>query len=130
MTGSVRAAWLAVGLLAAVAGCQSRLNLDHTLDVDVGSSKDVVIDAPRYDQKVAVTVESDNPVSVYVCLLDNRKAVHDALDKGKKPEGVLASKEQVQTDTFDVTVPAKQQAVVLVEAGTKAAKVKLKIKGQ
>lgn len=112
------------------AGCQSRLNLDHTLQADAGSYKDLVIDAPRYDQKVGVTVEADNPVNVYVCLLDNRKAVHDAIDTGKKPDAVLAAKDKVQSDTIEVTVPAKQQAVVIVEAGTKAATVKLKIKGQ
>jgi hypothetical protein len=130
MTGPFRRTWLAVGLLTAVAGCQSRLNVDQTVQVAAGTSKDIEIDPPRYDQKMAVTVESDTPINVYVYLQKDRAAFRDALDKGKKPDGILAAKDNVASDTFEVTVPAKQGAVVTFDAMAKVATVKVKMVGK
>jgi hypothetical protein len=116
--------------LAAVAGCQSKLNIDQTVQIESGAMKTIEIDAPRYDQKMVFAIQSDNPVNVFVYLQKDKTAVMDAIDKGKKPEGLLASKENVTNETLEVSVPAKQPATIAFQTMTKTAVVKLKITGK
>jgi hypothetical protein len=116
--------------LLMVAGCQSKLNVDHTVQMESATLKSIEIDPPRYDQKMAVTIQSDNPVTVYIYLQKDKAAVTDAIDKGKKPEAVLTMKENVQNESLDVTVPAKQGAVVTLQTTSKPASVKLKLLGK
>ena len=126
-----RPVWLAAALaLAAAVGCQSRLSHEKEYHVESGSTFDVPIDAPRYEQKMTVTVSSDAPMNVYVYLEKDRDAVQTALSRGKKAPELLAFKDQVQNDTLEVTVPAKQAPVVTLETGPKAANAKVKITGK
>jgi hypothetical protein len=131
MPARLRPARLGLALvLAAAVGCQSRLNMDAAYHVDAGTSKDVAIDAPRYDQTVNITINSDAPVAVYVYPQKDQAVVQEAIGKGKKPPQLLASKEGVENDTITVTVPAKEAAMITLEAGHKPANVKVKIVGK
>jgi hypothetical protein len=89
--------------------------------------KDTEIDAPRYDQKVAVTVASDGPVDVFVYLKKDRETVLAAIAKNPTQAPVLAFKEAARNDTLEVTFPAKETAVITVAAGLKPVSVKLKV---
>jgi hypothetical protein len=117
-------------LLAALAGCQSKLNIDQTLQVESGSLKVIEVDAPRYDQKMVFSIQSDNPVNVFVYLQKDKTAVMDAIEKDKKPDGLLVSRENVTNETLEASVPGKQPAAVAFQTTTKPAAVKLKIIGK
>jgi hypothetical protein len=126
-----RPVWLGLAVMAGLAvGCQSRLNVERTYKLDVGTQQDLAIDAPRYDQRVSVSVKSDAPVTVYVYLQKNRDAVVGALSKGKKPADVLATAEQTQSAEIEAAIPAKEPAMVTIETGAKAANATVTIKGK
>ena len=113
---------IALGLalvLVVIAGCQSRLNVDAAYQLEPGVMKDTEIDAPRYDQKVVVTVNSNEPVDVYVYLKKDRDTILAAVAKNPKQAPVLASKEAARNETLEVTLPAKETAVITVATGLK-----------
>jgi hypothetical protein len=108
-------------------GCQSRLNIDRSYKVDAGASQTVIIDPPRYEQKVAVTVTADAAVTVNVYLKTDSAAVEKDLNNGKKSDKVLATWTGDGTGTLEAKVPGHQEAVVRIDAPTKPANVTLKI---
>ena len=128
MTIARRSVWL--GVVLAMAGCQSRLNIDQTYQIAAGSIQTLTIDPPRYDQKVAVTVTTDAPVTATLFLKSEASAVEKDLERGQKSDKALASWNGDGTGTLDGTVPAKQSAVLRIDAGPKAANVKIKIAGK
>jgi hypothetical protein len=124
----------ALGLLALVgAGClKQRLEVESTMSVGPGEVQSKIIDAPRADQQVTVTLSSPGaPVSAYLVLEKNRQAVQDALLSGKKPANVLDGKDKTEDATLQGTVPANEEfAVVVSNGGGKSAQVKVKIAGR
>lgn len=130
MSKRFQKARLALILMTALAGCQSKLNVVSTMQLEAVVTKTLDIDAPRYDQKMVVTIQSDQPINVFVYLQKDKAAATAAIDKDKPSEAMLAHKENVQTETFEVTVPAKQAAIVTVQSMTKPANVKVTINGK
>ena len=114
------------------AGCKQRLNSESTLTVGPGEVQSKIVDAPRADQQVTVTVSSPGaPVSAYLVLEKNRQAAQDALLSGKAPANVLDGKDKTEDATLQGTVPAKEEFAVLVNnGGSKPAQVKVKITGR
>jgi hypothetical protein len=121
---------LAAAAQVFVGGCQSKLNVEQSAQIEAGMLRQFEIDSPRYDQKVAVTVTADNPVNVYVFLQKDRDAAVKAIESEKSSDLILTSKEKATSETLEATVPAKQGVVVAVQTMAKAANVKLKIVGQ
>ena len=129
MAGRARAALVAAIIL--VAGCQSKLNVERTVDFDAGLDTYIDIDPPKYDQTLSITVTSDTPIDVYVYLKKDKEAAQrDAMLGKKNSSVVLAGKEKVQSDTLEAKVPAKEPAVVMIRSSSKAGTAKLKIVGK
>jgi hypothetical protein len=125
---SRHAAWF--GLVLLLAGCQSRLNADKSYRIDAGSSQSFEIDPPRYEQKIALTIETDAPVTVHVFLKKDADAVEKDLTLKKKSDNTLAMWSGDGKGTLDATVPAHEIAVVRIEAAAKPANVKAHVQGR
>ena len=95
-----------------------------------GSIRDIKIDAPRYDQKLTVTVSSDAEVTIAVYLERDKAEVEGKLDKDQKPASALAFQQDVLKSTLEAVIPAKQEAIVRVISNKKAATVKVSLKGR
>jgi hypothetical protein len=97
-----------MGVLAVVltlAGCKTILNVDSEFDLPGGETKMFNIDPIRREQTIKVEVTSnDEPVSVVV-ILEKEK------NSAKAP---LAKLEKTKQGTLDATIPANEEAVVVV----------------
>jgi len=115
-----------------VAGCQSRLNRDLKSEVETGDTNIITVDAPRYDQKVAVEFSSsDGPVSVYVGLKKNEDAINKAALTSKTEDTVLAKSEKTPSGSLEVNIPAKEEFVIVIQShATKKTTVTTKIRGE
>jgi len=116
-------------MLFATAGCQSRLNDQRTIKLDGVGDSFVTLDAPRYDQSVAVTVSADVPVDVYMYLEADRDEAERQVAFGKKSPKFLADREKMQEGTLEAKVPAKQTAIIMLRS-TKSGTTTLKIVGK
>jgi hypothetical protein len=116
-------------MLFATAGCQSRLNDQRTIKLDGVGDSFVTLDAPRYDQSVAVTVSADVPVDVYMYLEADRDEAERQVAFGKKSPKFLADREKMQEGTLEAKVPAKQTAIIMLRS-TKSGTATLKIVGK
>jgi hypothetical protein len=111
-------------------GCQSKLNVQNSYKIDSGGIQTLTLDAPRYDQKMTVTVTTDAPVNVQVYLQEDAGTVEKDLTTKQKSDKVLANWKGDSTGTLEATVPAKKSAVVRVEAAGKPANVTVKVVGK
>ncbi|MFO0808429.1 MAG: hypothetical protein U0746_07385 [Gemmataceae bacterium] len=111
-----------VGLVLLV-GCQSRLKYERAFAVGPGDSNKSIIDGPKYDQKVTVTLTTTGPVDLDVYL------AKDAVQDGK-PKTLLGSLTQSSGGQLDVQVPAKQEFIVEVSNARKEAKCTVKVEGK
>jgi hypothetical protein len=121
----------ATGVLVVLiaAGCQSRLNDQRTIKLDSGLDSYITLDAPRYDQTLAVTVSADVPVDVYMFLEAEREEAERQVLLGKKSTKILADREKFQEGTLEAKVPAKQKAIIMVRS-SKGGTATLKITGK
>lgn len=114
----------------AMAGCQSRLKQTRTAVVKAGESRQIYVDGPTYEQKVGIDFTASNPVSVYVCLKKDEGKVADAADRGQSAPGVLASAMKSTGQSLEVTVPKKEEFVLIFVGGTKDADLTVTIAGK
>jgi hypothetical protein len=126
---------LSLGLAAVlfVAGCQRPLSVEKTVRLLPGDVQaPAIVDAPRAEQKIRVSVTSAEPINVDVLLEANRPAVMEALQAGKRPaaDKLMASKEQATADTLSVTVPAGKEFAVVLSGSKKETEVKLSVKSE
>lgn len=113
-----------------ISGCQ-KLNYEKTLKLSDTDVRAISIDGPRREQKVAVTVTAPGAkVDVYVVPEKDQEAVTQDLLNHKKPKEVLASKQKVESDTLEVTIPAKMSFSVVLGAASKDCEVKVSVKGR
>ncbi len=110
-------------------GCGVKLNVEKTLEVTPGEAKMVIIDKISKEQKVRVQFKSQGgPVTVDCFLEKDQKEVEGARLSGKKPSKALDSKEKMEEAEMVVTVPADNEAVVMVSSVSgKKATVQVKI---
>jgi predicted component of type VI protein secretion system len=121
--------WLVV-LSVALVGCQkTKLNHETTFDLPVGQDNTITVDAIKNDQKIKVDLSSPAaPVSVYVCLEKDAEEVRRAIVQNKaSSDKILMKQEKTQAVILEPTIPGGNGAVILVYAGTKNAKVTVKI---
>jgi hypothetical protein len=112
-----------------LAGC-TRLDFEHTYDLEGPVTQKVEWDAPKYEQKLTVTVSAEEPVSVYLVKEDDKEKAMNALTADKEPEGALASKVNAKEITLQATVPAKTAAAVLIRNRANKNRVKVKVTGR
>jgi hypothetical protein len=91
-----------------------------------------IVDAPRADQKVRISVTSAEPVNIDVVLEANQPAVMEVLQAGKRPaaDKVLASKEQAKAETLSVTVPAGKGFAVILSGAKKETEAKVSVRSE
>jgi hypothetical protein len=129
--------WLALVLAALplAGGCQ-RLNFEKDEDLKVVQAKRFTFDAPRYDQKVMVTVTpSDGPVCAYLIKTEDYEKLELALNRYPTPVPqslVLEKKEPKEKDSysFEATVPARTEYALVLYAPKKGTKVSVKLVGR
>lgn len=120
-----------VGVALLVAGCQ-RVNVEKTINLTAGAVEVSIIDAPRSQQKVKVSITSADPIDVDVVLEANKAAVMETLLSGKRPaaDKVLASKEKVKSDALSATIPAGKEYAILFSGAAKTTEVKVNVKSE
>jgi hypothetical protein len=122
---------LLVALLLAGAGCGQKLDYDSTVQLDAGQVQSMMIDAPKREQRVSVTVtSSSSPIDVYVVLDKDKEAGKQALLDGKKPAAALASQAETQDATLEATMPANSAFAILLGGASKTSQVKVKVTGR
>ena len=123
---------LVLGLcVLGVAGCQ-KVKIDKTIPLSAGSVESIIIDAPRGEQKIRVSVTSAEPVDVDVVLGTNKAVVMDTLASGKRPaaDKIVASKSKTKTDSFSATIPAGKEYAILLSGAAKTTEVTLSVKSE
>ncbi|MEZ6143225.1 MAG: hypothetical protein R3B84_21885 [Zavarzinella sp.] len=110
-------------------GC-SKLNFNQTVELTTGEVKTFFIDPPKSDQKVVVTINStDAELSYGVVLSKNFKESVELSDVSDK-DNFLLIKHKVKQDTQSITIPAKEEVVVLVGNSTKNTTVSVSLKSE
>src|SRR5437868_3730219 len=98
---------LALPLLAV--GCQP-INFESTYSIPAGGSQSAAFAAPRYAQKIKVTISpEDGPVSAYI-VKDPDGKFGDSAPLGKPPAEITIAKrdaERTEEYTLEATIPAK-----------------------
>jgi hypothetical protein len=113
-------------LLVLVVGCRTKLNVEKTYTLSVGSIETIEILAIKSAQTVNVTAKGDGKFKIYLFLAKDRKAIE--LDPDKKGANLLDHKKDVTEATLSGTVPADEEAVVMIYgADTRKVEVKVKI---
>ena len=111
-----------------LAGC-SKIHEQRSFTLKPYGGNTLSISAPVSEQKVAVFVESDQPVNVWILLeKDVPKGDKGELEPEKMKEGVLAKELSTKVANLDVTVPAKEAfQIYVVNPGGKTAEVTVKV---
>jgi hypothetical protein len=114
------------------AGCQS-LSYETTITIEKGSPyQETEFKGPKSEQKVTATISSDEPVSLYLVLMDNKDEAVNALLQKRKPTKPLAAKEETKEATLEATIPAGKPFAILIRPveSKKDIEVKLDVKGK
>src|SRR4051812_35674684 len=99
--------------LAGLPGCQ-RISQERKQTLGPGDVKSLLIDAPRYAQKIKVEVASPGvPVDAYVVFDEHAQKAQDALLGNQKPADVLAGKEKVEKAELEASIPAGKAYAVI-----------------
>jgi hypothetical protein len=118
-------------LLLVLPGCGQKLNYETTVDLDEGQVQSILIDAPKSEQKVTVTVNSAGaPIDAYIVLDKDKEAGKQALLNRQKPPQSLAGKVKTQDATLEATVPANTGFALLVGGASKNSRVSVKVTGR
>lgn len=122
---------LLASIVLALPGCGQKLYHETTVQLSAGEVQLLLIDAPRRDQKISVTVTSSgSPIDVYVVLAKDKEAGKEALLNGKKPTESLAGKVKTQDATLEANIPANTEFAVLLGGASKSSQVKMKVTGR
>ena len=131
MRPATRLAWGLLCATFALGGCQ-RLNVVQKVQLGGLEPKRLDVDAPRYEQKVTVEVESPGlPVVAYLVKTADAAAALQALEREKEPQDVLAgTKEKSEKVTLTATIPAGTAYSVLLRPTGGKGEATVQIKGQ
>lgn len=110
-------------------GCGSKLHDERMITLGIGEEKPLQLEPVRREQKIRVHFQSPGvPVTVSCFLEKDQPDVEKARLGGKVSDKVLGSQEKKEEAEFEATIPANQQAIVLISsAARQEAKVKIKI---
>jgi hypothetical protein len=95
--------------------------------LDIGEIKPFEILAIKSAQTVNVSAKGDGKFKVYLFLAKDRKDIEVTTDTDKAAAKLLAHKKDITEATISATVPANEEAVVLLWAVEKK-KVEIKLK--
>jgi hypothetical protein len=119
-------------LLPVLAGGCQPINVESNYTIPEGGSQSAAFTAPRYTQKIKVTVTpQDGPVSAYI-VKDPDGKFGDSAPLSKPPAELIIAKrdaERTEEYTIDATIPAKTPYAILLYAKRKT-DVKLKVTGR
>ena len=118
-----------VGLPMLLAGCSSEMvRSNHSLTVQKGEERTLVLDPRPRDRKISVSVNSDAPVDIIISYGADESTAERNAFSGKAP--LRQSKDKVTDDSFEVDLPANQLLRVAVSATKSTANVQVKMKGK
>jgi hypothetical protein len=115
--------------IIALTGC-SKIHEKREFTVGAAESHSLEISAPLSEQKVKVTLTSDQPVNIYVLLDKDYPKGKDDFDPETLKTGIIASQKNAKEASLDATIPAKEKYRVIVGGATKQATVTVKIDSQ
>jgi len=120
-----------LAVVLAMAGC-SKIHEERTFTVDALSGHSLSITAPVSEQKVKVTLTSDQPVSVWVVLeKEAPQGDKSRFDPDTLKSGVLAKEKNTKEATLTATIPAKEAYLIYVSnPSPKDASVTVKVDSQ
>jgi hypothetical protein len=110
--------WLGLCCFLLLAGCNAPLKDERTLDLLGGEDKDVIIEATRWKQKIKVSVDSKEPVSVRIFLEKNKAAAETAIAEMKDSDVLLASEKSATQIKLEANIPAHEAVVIRVRNTT------------
>jgi hypothetical protein len=121
----------AMPLLAifALAGC-AKLHEQKSFTLDLGESRSIQISAPVSEQKVKVTLASDQPVNIWVVLEKDIPGGATDFDPTTLKSGVVASSKAAKDASLDATIPAKEAYRIFLNGAGKKANVNVTIDGK
>jgi hypothetical protein len=126
--------WLLVGVvLGALVMIGCGINEKETITLKPDSAYEAWGLKVSRAQTMTISVAANPaPVDVYIVLENDKAAAKQALETGKAPTAVMASKAKVTEASFDnLAVPANTQVTVfVVPAGKQQTEVKLKATGK
>ena len=120
---------IAVVAIIVLAGC-SKIHEKREFSIDPASYHSLEITAPLSEQKVKVTLTSDQPVNIYVLLDKDFPKGKEDFDPETLKTGLLGSQKSAKDATLDVTIPAKEKYRIVVSGANKKANVTVKIDSQ
>lgn len=110
--------------------CQ-RLNDERTLTLPAGGIQTIEYSAPRYAQKLTISVNSPGaPVSVYLVKQEESETARNRMDASKAPDAPMAGKENAEEINLEAIVPATTAYTLLIRADKKRAEVRVKVTGR
>ncbi len=113
-----------------LAGCQP-IKVEKTISIFGGGVEALIFDAPRYQQKLNVQVNSPGaPVSVYLVLESDMDQARQEMERGKTPPSSLAGKGGAEEITLEATVPSGKAYALLIRADKMKAEAKVKLTGR
>lgn len=128
MRMTVKLALCCLPLVLLLAGCRQKVNQNQTYKIEPGESRGFIIEAPKREQKIAVTVKSaDAPVDVYLIEIKGSSEDLDKLITDKSAGNILASQKQTKDATVEGTVPAGSKFAAVVSNAKKATSAELKV---
>jgi len=110
--------WLGLCCFLLFAGCNAPLKDERTMDLLGGEDKDVIIEATRWKQKIKVSVDSKETVTVRIFLEKNLAAAESAIAEMKDSEAILASEKNATQIKLEAAIPAHEAVVIRVRNTT------------
>jgi hypothetical protein len=117
------------------AGCQ-KVDQEKTVSIGPGDVvAPMIVDAPRSEQKIVVTVVGPPgvPVRVHVVREKDRAGLEEKLKTSKKLESsefLAASPGAAEDTTLEATIPAGTEYAVVLSGAAKSGEVKVKLKSK
>jgi hypothetical protein len=101
-----------------IGGCAPKLNLEKkSFDLDINGTT-FELQAVKSEQKINVVASATGgPIDVYVFLAKNKSAAERDI-MAKRLGGLIASEEGKESVTLQATIPANEEALVMVKAST------------
>jgi hypothetical protein len=112
-----------------LAGC-AKLHEQKAFTLDIGESRSIQISAPVSEQKVKVTLASDQPVNIWIVLEKDIPGAATDFDPTTLKSGVIASSKAAKDASLDAPIPAKEAYRVFVNGAAKKASVTVTIDGK
>jgi len=115
-------------LMATVAGCKTKLDMNSLFDVP-GEGRAFKVDAIKSDQTIKVSgTATGAPVNVFIYLNKNEAAADKEIMAMKYTPIILNHQDKTESFDLEAFIPANETAVVRINRATsKSAKVNLKI---